>query len=242
MIRILKKQDKNLIQKFFKKINFMKFTIEKRVAAGIHLGHPIRYWNPKIIRYTYGVRNGIHLIDLVKTRRQLKKAREFLKKASGEKKRILFIGTKRQAAEVVKERAKSSYSFFVVERWLGGILTNWTTVQASLLKLSRLEREEKKGSWTLLSKKDSSYLRKQLRRLKRYFGGLKGIRTIPDVVVIVGQITELVAVLECHKLNIPVICRLDTDCDPQLVEIGVPINDDSKERINLFLEDLLFRI
>jgi small subunit ribosomal protein S2 len=110
------------------------------------------------------------------------------------------------------------------------------------LKLSRLEREEKKGSWILLSKKDSSYLRKQLRRLKHYFGGLKGMRTIPDVVIIVGQIVELVAVLECYKLNIPIICRLDTDCDPQLVEIGVPINDDSKERVNLFLEDLLLGV
>jgi small subunit ribosomal protein S2 len=110
------------------------------------------------------------------------------------------------------------------------------------LKLSRLEREEKKGSWTSLPKKTVSLFRKRLRRLNRYFGGLKGIRTIPDVVVVVGQTVELVAVLECQKLNIPLICRLDTDCDPELAEIGVPINDDSKERIDLFLEDLLLGI
>jgi len=220
----------------------MQFTIKKRVTTGIHLGHPVSYWNPKIIEYTYGIRNGIHLIDLVKTRRQLKKARKFLERISRGGKNIIFVGTKSQAAQVVKERAESSHSFFVVERWLGGTLTNWSTVQESLLKLSRLEREEKKGSWTLISKKNVSLFRKRLRRLNRYFGGLKGMCKIPDVVVVVGQTVELVAILECQKLNVPVIGRLDTDCNPTLVEIGVPINDDSKERIRLFLNTLLIRI
>jgi small subunit ribosomal protein S2 len=220
----------------------MKFTIEKRITAGIHLGHPVRYWNPKMADYTYGIRNGLCLIDLVKTRQQVKKARRFLRKIRENGKNILFVGTKDQAAQSVKERAEASYSFFVVERWLGGILTNWSTVQISLLKLRRLEREEKKGSWNSFSKKNVSLLRKRIGRLDRYFGGLKGIRMIPDVVIVVGQIVELVAVLECQKLNVPLICRLDTDCDPELAEIGVPINDDSKERINLFLEDLLLGI
>jgi small subunit ribosomal protein S2 len=220
----------------------MKFTIERRVVTGIHLGHPIRYWNPKITEYTYGIRNDIRLIDLVKIRQQLKRARKFLNRIREHRKNILFIGTKRQAAQSIKKRAEASHSFFVAERWLGGMLTNWSTVQISLLKLSRLEREEKKGSWNSLSKKHVSLIRKRINRLERYFGGIKGMQTIPDVVIVVGQIFELVAVLECRNLSVPLICRLDTDCDPELTEIGVPINDDSKERIDLFLEELLFRI
>jgi small subunit ribosomal protein S2 len=206
------------------------------------LGHPTCYWNPKIKVYTYGVKNGTHLIDLVKTRKQLKTAKKFLREVGRNKKEILFVGTKDQAEQAVEERAKASQSFFVTERWLGGILTNWSTIQASLLQLSRLEREEKNGSWISLSKKDVSRLRKRLIRLDRYFRGLKGMRIVPDVVIIVGQTVELVAVLECRKLKIPIISRLDTDCNPDLVDIGVPINDDSTERIILFLENILFRI
>jgi small subunit ribosomal protein S2 len=206
------------------------------------LGHPVRYWNPKISIYTYGVRNGIRLIDLVKTRQQLGKARKFLEIISRNGKNILFIGTKNQAAQTIKDRANATKSFFVVERWLGGILTNWSTVRMSLLQLHRLEREEKKNSWSSLSKKDVVLLRKRLTRLERYFGGLKGIKMVPDTVIIVGQITELVAVIECGQLKIPVICRLDTDCNPDLVEIGVPINDDSRARISLFVDSLCFRI
>jgi small subunit ribosomal protein S2 len=220
----------------------MEFTIEKRIAAGIHLGHPVRYWNPKIISYTYGIRNGIRLIDLVKTYKQLKKAEKFLELRSMSKNHILFIGTKSQAAQHIKSSAQDSQSFFVRERWLGGILTNWSTVQISLLQLHRLERAERKDSWNSLSKKDVSLLRARLRRLERYFGGLKGIRTIPDVRIVVGQIAELVAVRECYKLKIPIVCRLDTDCDPNWAEIGVPINDDSSRRIFLFLESLCSRI
>jgi small subunit ribosomal protein S2 len=121
-------------------------------------------------------------------------------------------------------------------------LTNWATVQTSILQLHRLERNEKKNSWHSLSKKDVSLLRTRLKRLERYFGGLKGICIIPDVAIIVGQTVELVAVRECCQLEIPIICRLDTDCDPDLVKIGVPINDDSYESITLFLENLTSRI
>jgi small subunit ribosomal protein S2 len=179
------------------------------------------------------------LIDLIKTCKQLDIAKKFLSKIQQEKGDILFIGTKRQAAQPIKESATASKSFFVRERWLGGILTNWSTVRESLVQLHRLEREEKKNAWISLSKKDVAMLRKRLKRLERYFGGLKGMRTIPKITIIVGQVVESVAVHECHKLSIPIICRLDTDCDPSIVEIGVPINDDSKESIVLFLENLL---
>jgi len=220
----------------------MEFTLEKRIAAGIHLGHPVRYWNPKISIYTYGIRNGVRLIDLVKTSQQLKEAKRFLTRRRSYGKNILFIGTKPQAASIVKERAQESRSFFVRERWLGGILTNWSTVQGSLLQLHRLEREKEKGSWTSLSKKNSTFFQKRLEQLERYFGGLKGIQTIPDLAVVVGQPTEMVSIRECYKLEIPVICRLDTDCNPDIAKIGIPINDDSKASIQFLFELLLPRI
>jgi len=220
----------------------MEFTLEKRIAAGIHLGHPTRYWNPKIKEYTYGIRNGVRLLDLVKTRRQLIEAKKFLTRIKRHGKSTLFIGTKIQAKHIIKERAEAAKSFFVRERWLGGILTNWWTVQGSLTQLHRLEREKKKDSWILLSKKNATFFQKRLEQLERYFGGIKGIKTIPDLAVVVGQTTELVSILECYKLKIPVICSLDTDCDPSLVKIGIPINDDSKASIQLLFEILLPRI
>lgn len=220
----------------------MKVTLEQIVMAGIHLGHPTRYWQPKIAIYTYGVRNGIHLIDLVKTRRQLKEAQKFVIKIRREGKSILFVGTKDQAAEAIKERALASQSFFVNKHWLGGILTNWSTVKVSLSQLYRLEREQKEGAWSHKKKKEVSRIEKRLNSLTRYFDGLKGLQSLPGVVIIVGQTTEIVAIRECRKLGIPVICRLDTDCNPDLVEVGVPINDDSKRSIRLFLEAILPRI
>jgi small subunit ribosomal protein S2 len=220
----------------------MEFTLEKRISAGIHLGHPTQYWNPKIAIYTYGIRNGVRLIDLVKTYRQLKEAKEFLTRIKRQGKHILFIGTKLQAKQIVKERAQHSESFFVRERWLGGMLTNWSTVRISLIQLHRLERDNEKGAWISLSKKNVTFLRKRLEQLERYFGGLKGIQTIPDLAIITGQTSEMVRVRECYKLEIPVVCSLDTDCDPSLVKIGIPMNDDSKASIRLFFETLLPRI
>lgn len=210
--------------------------------AGILLGHTTRRWNPKISTYTYGIKKNIPLIDLVKTRKQLEKAQNFVAKIRRSGKDILFVGTKIQAAGAIKERAQISKSFFVRKRWLGGIITNWATVRLSLLKLHRLEREQKVGNWMSLTKKDVSLLEKRLIRLESYFGGLKGIRSLPGRVVIVGQNVEFSAIQECRKLNIPTVCRLDTDCDPDLVEVGVPINDDSTARINLFLKTLVPRI
>jgi small subunit ribosomal protein S2 len=220
----------------------MKVTLEQIVIAGIHLGHPTRYWQPKIAIYTYGIRNDTHLIDLVKTRRQLKEAQKFVIKIRREGKSILFVGTKDQAAEAIKERALASQSFFVNKHWLGGILTNWSTVKVSLSQLYRLEREQKEGAWSHKKKKEVSRIEKRLNSLTRYFDGLKGLQSLPDVVILVGQTTEIVAIRECRKLGIPVICRLDTDCNPDLVEVGVPINDDSERSIRLFLEIILPRI
>jgi small subunit ribosomal protein S2 len=217
----------------------MKITLEQMMISGIHFGHPTRHWHPKIATYTYGIRNGNHLIDLVKTSQQLKEAQKLVTRVRREGKEILFVGTKKQSSQRIKERAESSQSFFVRDRWLGGILTNWFTVQASLLQLHRLEREKKEGPWELLPKKEAIVLRKRLERLHRYLGGLKGMRSIPRVVILIGQTAEITAIQECRKLKIPLICRLDTDCNPDLVEVGVPINDDSVSRVRLFLKALL---
>jgi small subunit ribosomal protein S2 len=217
----------------------MKITLEQMMISGIHFGHPTRHWHPKIAAYTYGIRNGSHLIDLVKTRKQLKEAQRLVTRVRREGKEILFVGTKKQSSQRIKERAQSSKSFFVRERWLGGILTNWFTVQASLLQLHRLERDKKEGPWESLPKKEARVFQKRVERLDRYLGGLKGIRSIPRVVILVGQTVEMAAIQECRKLKIPLICRLDTDCNPNLVEVGIPINDDSVSRIRLFLKSLL---
>jgi len=217
----------------------MKLTLEEIRCAGIHLGHATCRWNSKIAPYTYGIRNGIHLIDLVKTLEQLEKSQKFIKRIRRTGDSILIVGTKSQASSSVKRRALASKSFFVNKRWLGGMLTNLSTIQASLFQLHRLEREQKNGLWDLLPKKKSSLLQKRLSRLQQYVGGLKGIQKLPRVVIIVGQTRELTAVTECLKLNIPRICRVDTDCNPDIVNLRVPINDDSVIRIHLFLQVLI---
>ena len=207
----------------------MKITLETMIVVGMHLGHSTHYWHPKISIYTYGVRRDIYLIDLVKTSQQLKQAQKLLTKVRRDGKSILFIGTRRQAVESIKSRALYTQSFFIRRRWLGGIFTNWSTIKISLQHLYRSHYK----------KKESIFF---LNRLNRFIVGLKSIQILPGIVIIVGQFTELTAIQECRKLGIPIICRLDTDCNPRLVEIGIPINDDSTTSICLFLETLIPRI
>lgn len=207
------------------------------MRAGRHLGHQTRKWHPKRAAYTYGVRKGLHLIDLVKTRHQLAEARTFLTTQAGEGKTFLFVGTKNQAVRAVEEAARRSRSFYVNERWLGGRLTNWRTVRSSLVRLHLLERQEQRGELDKLPKKEAANLRKLHERLSRYVGGLKGRRRLPDVVIIVGQRQELAAVSECQHLGIPRVSLLDTDCDPTKTQIGVPTNDDSAAAIELVLNE-----
>ena len=219
----------------------MEVTLEHIIVAGIHLGHHVRTWHPKMAIYTCGIRDGIRLIDLLATQSQLKKAQKLVKDVSRTGKGILFIGTTSQSAQRIKDRALDSESFFVTERWLGGILTNWSTILVSLLKMHRLEHSQREG-WRTFSRKESSSLQKRLARLQLYFGGLKGIRSLPGVAIVVGQNTEITAIRECRKLGVPLICRVDTDCDPDLADISVPINDDSVSSICIFLNALVPRI
>jgi small subunit ribosomal protein S2 len=215
-----------------------QITLEQIVITGIHLGHPTRCWHPKIAPYIYGVRNGSHLIDLVVTRAQLDVTQRFLQQITREGKRILFVGSEPHTKQITEERALASQSFFVKGRWLGGTLTNLSTIQISLSQLSRLEQDESTGAWANLTKKHITLLRKKLYR-KQQLKGLIGIQSIPRAVVIFTQKANQIAIQECHKLKIPIISVLDTNCDPKKADIGIPMNDDSRARIQLFLETIL---
>lgn len=207
-------------------------SIEEMVRVGMHFGHQTRKWNPKMAPFIYGQRNGIHVLDLVQTHRSLQETCNFLENSAAEGKTFLFIGTKKQASRVVAQAAGLCDGFFVNQRWLGGMLTNWSTLQVSIKRLYELENQSFEG----LPKKEAANLKKEWLRLNKYLGGLKLMKTLPDIVILVGQPEELNAVRECKKLKIPVVSLLDSDCDPTIVDWGVPANDDSVGSIQVILE------
>jgi small subunit ribosomal protein S2 len=217
----------------------MQITLEQMVKAGMHFGHQARKWNPKMAPYIYGERNGIHLIDLVQTFSKLSEAKKFVADQASQGKTILFVGTKNQASRLIAKAATESNSFYVNHRWLGGMLTNWKTIRASLANLETLEQKELTGELDLLPKKEAANLKKLKERLTKYLGGLKGMTRIPDVVIIIGQPTEITAVYECQKLGIRSVTVLDTDCDPSLADLFIPANDDSVTSIQLILNELV---
>lgn len=213
-------------------------TLEEMLDAGVHFGHQARRWNPKMEPFIYGQRNGIHIIDILKTRVCLEEACDFVFKSSVEGKKILFVGTKRQAATVVASAATKSNSFFVNQRWLGGMLTNWSTMKVCIQKLNTLEKQENDGIFDQLPKKEAALRKKQSERLSKYLGGVKKMTTLPDIVIIVGQSRELNAVRECNRLGIRTITILDTNSDPDLADFFIPANDDSLRSIDLILTKL----
>lgn len=217
----------------------MQLTLERMVQAGMHFGHQARKWNPKMAPYIYGERNGIHLIDLVQTFSKLTEAKKFVADQAAQGKTILFVGTKNQASRLIAKAAGESNAFYVNHRWLGGMLTNWKTIRASLANLETLEQKELTGELDLLPKKEAANLKKLKERLTKYLGGLKGMSRIPDVVIIIGQPTEITAVYECQKLGIRSVTVLDTDCDPSLADLFIPANDDSVTSIQLILSELV---
>jgi small subunit ribosomal protein S2 len=220
----------------------MKLSLKQIITRGIHIGHPTHNWNPKMDNYVYSIQNDTYVIDLIQARQQMCAAKKVISSVRRSGQEILFIGTKSTISPIIQEVAQTSQSFFVNERWLGGILTNWSTIQLSLLKLHRLETDMRDGVWSSLQKKKVFSLQRQLRRLEHHFGGLKGKRSLPGAAIIIGQPTELTALYECRKIGIPVICTLDTDCDPSLVDVGVAINDDSAVGVHLFLKELQYGI
>nr|YP_009711931.1 30S ribosomal protein S2 [Fragilariopsis cylindrus]QGA73629.1 30S ribosomal protein S2 [Fragilariopsis cylindrus] len=213
-------------------------SLSQLLEAGVHFGHKAHRWNPKMFPYIYSEVNNIHILDLIQSATLLKKAMRYLEIAASKNEKVLFVGTKRQATTLIAQEAIRSNSYYVNHRWLGGMLTNWTTMKERIAKLKDLENQESLGTFDLLAKKEGALRRKELTKLRKYLDGIKNMSVLPDAVIIIDQKREITAVAECRKLGIPVISILDTNCDPDLVDIPIPGNDDAVRSIKLILTAL----
>ncbi|MBO1347125.1 MAG: 30S ribosomal protein S2 [Hormoscilla sp. GUM202] len=213
-------------------------SLAELLESGVHFGHQTRRWNPRMDQYIFTARNGVHIIDLVQTAQLMERAYEYMRAASEQGKKVLFVGTKRQAAGIIAQEATRCGAYFINQRWLGGMLTNWTTIKNRVERLKELERLEESGGLALRPKKEGSMLRREMERLQKYLGGIKMMRKVPDIVVIVDQRREYNAVQECEKLKIPIVALLDTNCDPNTVDIPIPANDDAIRSIKLIVGKL----
>ena len=210
-------------------------SLSQLLEAGVHFGHKAHRWNPKMFPYIYSEVNNIHILDLIQSATLLKKAMRYLEVAASKDQKVLFVGTKRQATTLIAQEAKRSNSYYVNHRWLGGMLTNWSTMKERIDKLKDLEKQESEGTFELLTKKEGALRRKELTKLRKYLDGIKSMTSLPDVVIIIDQRREITAVAECRKLGIPIVSILDTNCDPDLVDIPIPGNDDAVRSIKLIL-------
>jgi len=213
-------------------------TMKEFLEAGVHFGHQTRRWNPKMKEYIYGERNGIYIIDLQKTLKLFKDAAKFVADMAQEGKTILFVGTKRQAQDAIAEEAMRCGTYYVNHRWLGGLLTNHTTIQKSIQRLRELEEMSKDGRYELLPKKEVLKLERERLHLEHNLAGIKDMPSLPDVLIVVDSSKEDIAVLEARKLGIPVVAVVDTNCDPDLVDYVIPGNDDALRSIRLFTSRL----
>ena len=213
-------------------------TLAQLLEAGVHFGHKAYRWNPKMFPYIYTERNKIHILDLVQSAQLLKEANLYVRSAAEKDKIFLFVGTKRQASSLIAQEAQRCDSYYVNHRWLGGMLTNWVTLKSRIKRLKELEQEEADQVFSKLPKKEASLRRKELDKLRKHLDGIKNMERLPDVVVIVDQKREITAIRECRKLGIPIISILDTNCDPDLVDIPIPGNDDAVRSIKLILNSL----
>lgn len=213
-------------------------NLAQLLEAGVHFGHKAYRWNPKMFPYIYTEQNGIHVIDLVQTARLLTHAYNYVQTAAKEQKTFMFIGTKRQAAGIIAEEAEKCGAYYVNNRWLGGILTNWSTVKLRVEYLKELDKREESGEIDKLPKKEAALLRREHDKLRYNLGGLRKMTQIPDIVIVVDPKRESTAIAECRKLQIPIISILDTNCDPNLVDIPIPANDDAVRSIKLILSTL----
>jgi small subunit ribosomal protein S2 len=213
-------------------------TLGELLDAGVHFGHQSSRWNPKMFPYIYTEQNGIHVIDLVQTARLLTHAHNYVQKAAKEGKQFLFVGTKRQAANIIAEEAKRCGAHYVNHRWLGGTLTNWATVQGRVEYLKDLNKREESGEMDTLPKKEAALRRRERDKLKQNLGGLTEMSQVPDIAIFVDPKREATAIAECKKLGITIISILDTNCDPNLVDIPVPANDDAVRSIKLIISTL----
>jgi small subunit ribosomal protein S2 len=213
-------------------------NLAQLAEAGVHFGHKAYRWNPKMFPYIYCELNNIHILDLVKSAQLLKEANSQLQATAEQGKIFLFVGTKRQASTLIAQEAKRCNSYYVNHRWLGGMLTNWITIESRIARLNELEEQEAKEVFNLLPKKEASLRRKELDKLRRHLGGVKAMKKIPDMAIIIDQKREMTAIRECRKLGIPIVSILDTNCDPDLIDIPIPGNDDAVSSLKLILKSL----
>jgi small subunit ribosomal protein S2 len=208
-------------------------SVKELFEAGVHFGHQTKRWNPKMRPYIYGARSGIHIVDLDQTARLFKRAFDFVADTVARGGSVLFVGTKRQAQEIVQEEARRAGMFFVTNRWLGGTLTNFRTIKGGLDRLRTLERMREDGTHEQLPKKEVVQLEKERARLEKYIGGLKGMGQLPQAVFVIDPAQEAIAVSEARKLRVPIIAITDTNCDPDLVDYVIPGNDDAIRSVRL---------
>ncbi len=207
--------------------------VRELFEAGVHFGHQTKRWNPKMRPFIYGARSGIHIVDLDQTARLFKRAFDFLSDTTSRGGSVLFVGTKRQAQDIVQEEARRAGMFFVTNRWLGGTLTNFRTIKGGLDRLRTLERMREDGTHQQLPKKEVVQLEKERARLEKYIGGLKGMGQLPQAVFVIDPAQEGIAVSEARKLRIPIVAITDTNCDPDLVDYIIPGNDDAIRSVRL---------
>ena len=213
-------------------------AMKQLLEAGVHFGHQTRRWDPKMAEYIFQARNGIHIIDLQKTSKKLDEAYEFMKEQAEEGKTVLFVGTKKQAQECMKEAAEKSGMFYVNQRWLGGTLTNFSTIRDRINKLEELERMSEDGTFEVLPKREVVLLKKEMEKLTKNLGGIKNMTDIPGVMFVVDPKKEHNAVVEAHKLGIPVVGLVDTNCNPDDVDYVIPGNDDAIRAVKLIADSM----
>ena len=211
-------------------------AMKQLLEAGVHFGHQTRRWDPKMAEYIFQARNGIHIIDLQKTSKKLDEAYAFVKEQAEEGKDILFVGTKKQAQECMKEAALKCNMFYVDQRWLGGMLTNFETIRARVERLKKLEEMANDGTFDMLPKKEVIGLKKEMEKLEKNLGGIKDMTKLPGVLFIVDPKKERIAILEARKLHIPVVGLIDTNCNPEDVDYPIPGNDDAIRAVKLITD------
>jgi len=211
-----------------------QFTMKQLLEAGVHFGHQTRRWHPRMAPYIFGQRNGIHIIDLQKTLKMANEAYQFMNELAAAGGRVLFVGTKRQARDAIREEAGRAGQFHVNHRWLGGTLTNFATVQRSVRKMKDLQRQKEEGVFELLTKKEGLQLERSLEKLERSLGGIKDMLSLPDCLFVIDIRKEALAVAEARKLGIPVVAVVDSNCDPAEIDYVIPGKDDAIRAIRLF--------
>ncbi|OWZ84259.1 30S ribosomal protein S2 [Natranaerobius trueperi] len=213
-------------------------SMKQLLEAGVHFGHQTRRWNPKMDRYIFTERNGIYIVDLQKTVKKLNEAYEFIKDLAANGEKIMFVGTKKQAQDAVAKEAERSEMYFVNQRWLGGMLTNFQTISKRLARLHQIEKMEEDGTFEVLPKKEVQNLKKEHERLEKFLGGIRNMKDLPGALFVIDPKKEKIAVAEAKNLGIPIVAIVDTNCDPDEVDYVIPGNDDAIRAVKLITEKM----